>query len=100
MGLCVICGKMATEKHHLIFGQSCRNLCEKDKAAGIVVPICRECHTTGKYRIHDNPVAEALSKMLGQALWERWYLTDFGDADRTSQQARDNFIRRYGRNWL
>lgn len=100
MKSCIICGRMTNTEHHLLFGHGIRNLCDKDRNAGIVVPMCDACHTLGMYKLHDNPVAEHLSKMAGQALWERWYLTAYGDATELDQYARDMFIDRYGRSYL
>lgn len=87
--------------HHLVFGRNRAN-CDIDSkmGAGMMIPLCDECHTLGRYRLHDNPVAEHLSKMLGQALWERWYLVDYGDAEKLSTKARENFIERYGVSYL
>lgn len=92
--LCEICGKrMASETHHLIYGKGIRNLCDDDS---IILELCQECHK----EIHYNANAGHLSKMLGQALWERFYLGDFGDAKESLQKARENFMERYGRSWL
>lgn len=40
---------------------------------GLTVPVCSDCHVSGELlkRIHDNIMAEKLSKMLGQAVFER-----------------------------
>lgn len=103
MDVCVLCGKPAECRHHLIFGTGKRKLCEEDKDAGVVIPMCNECHNMAikaTERIHGNSVAEKLSKMLGQALWERWYLCDYGDAKTQGQEARDEFMARYGRSYL
>lgn len=77
----------------------------------MVVPACNNCHNLGKLleRVHENPMAEKLSKMLGQAIWERnWILKDVihdkdGDEeaqDSESRIARKEFRRRYGRSYL
>lgn len=69
-GICFCCGRPATEEHHLLFGGSVRRLAEED---GIKVPCCPYCHTQNdvKNRIHDNPMAEKLSKIAGQLAWEK-----------------------------
>lgn len=72
--ICTFCGRQAEAEHHLIFGTAGRELSDKD---GLKVPICNNCHNMGDklHRIHDNPMAERLSKMLGQAMFEakiRW----------------------------
>jgi len=74
--ICFFCGRQAEGEHHLIFGTAGRELSEKD---GLKVPTCNNCHYMGEplNRVHGNPMAEKLSKMLGQAVWERnWILKD------------------------
>lgn len=91
---CFFCGKPSTEEHHLLFGRGIRNLAEQD---GLKVPTCNECHRFGKYleRIHDNPMAEKLSKMLGQAFYERNKCAEGMSID----EARESFRKRYGRSY-
>ena len=74
-------------EHHLIFGNGLRDLADED---GLKVPSCNKHHNMGQIseRIHDNPMAEKLSKMLGQAVWEKHY----GN--------REAFRERYGRSYL
>lgn len=85
--ICFFCGRTAESEHHLIFGTAGRELSEKD---GLKVPICNNCHNMGevKRRIHDNPMAEKLSKMLGQAIYEGKIGT------------REEFRKRYGISYL
>ncbi|MBQ6091390.1 MAG: hypothetical protein IJL07_09020 [Lachnospiraceae bacterium] len=85
--ICIFCGRKAEGEHHLIFGTAGRELAEKD---GLKVPICNDCHNIGevKCRIHDNPMAEKLSKMLGQAIYEAKIGT------------REEFRMRYGKSYL
>lgn len=84
---CFFCGRQAECEHHLLFGNGKRELAEQD---GLKVPICNNCHNMGKAagRIHDNPMAEKLSKMLGQAIFE----LEVGD--------REDFRARYGKSYL
>lgn len=84
---------MATAQHHLVFGNGRRDMSDAD---GLIIPICDNCHTIGKNAIHDNPVAEKLSKMLGQAIWERNCLA----SNAALEAARKEFMRRYGKSWL
>lgn len=91
--LCAICGKLATERHHLIYGSSQRRLADID---GITMPLCRACHKD----IHYNGKLGTLSKMFGQLMWERWFLTDYGDAREISEDARKEFMDRYGQSYL
>lgn len=85
--ICFFCDKPSEAEHHLLFGQGIRTLAEED---GIKVPICNKCHNMGMVieRIHDNPMGEKLSKMLGQAIWESHY----GD--------REAFRKKYGKSYL
>ncbi len=85
--ICFFCGKQAEGEHHLLFGNGTRKLSEED---GLKVPVCNQCHTLGTVtgRIHDNPIAEKLSKMLGQAMFE----LKIGD--------RQDFMARYGKSYL
>lgn len=91
---CFFCGGRKEAEHHLIFGYSRRTLADAD---GIYVPICNNCHTTGtlQSRIHDNSMAERLSKMLGQAIWELEAVKKDKSCD-----ARKKFMERYGINYL
>ena len=84
---CYFCGKPAECEHHLIFGNGSRKLAEED---GLKVPACNNCHNMGQKieRIHDNIMAEKLSKMLGQAIYEKQIGT------------REQFRERYGKSYL
>lgn len=92
---CIFCGNYATCDHHLIFGTSGRAFSEK---YGLKVPICDTCHNCGeiKSRIHDNPMAEKLSKMLGQAIFEREMIFQ----GMTKEKARAKFINEANGSWL
>lgn len=80
---CIFCGRPTTEQHHLLFGVSSRKLAEED---GLKIPICSNCHTMNRIpeKIHDNPMAEKLSKMLGQSIYE------------AKIGSREEFRKRYG----
>lgn len=107
-GICVFCGRPAECEHHLIFGISEREKADED---GLVVPSCNDCHNIGNLisRVHDNPMAEKLSKMLGQAVWERnWILKDAVHDENGEEEvqalesriARKEFLKRYGKSYL
>jgi len=85
--ICFFCGAPAECEHHLLFGSGTRQLADKD---GLKVPSCNKCHNMGQIneRIHENPMAEKLSKMLGQAIYECKIGT------------REEFRRRYGKSYL
>lgn len=108
--ICIFCGRPAECEHHLIFGTASRGLSEKD---GLKVPSCNNCHNMGKgdRRVHGNIMAERMSKMLGQAIWERnWILKNAvhdldGKKDKMVQElkskaARAEFRKRYGTSYL
>lgn len=85
--ICFFCGKTAESEHHLLFGKGIRPLAEED---GIKVPCCNKCHNMGRTeeKIHDNSMAEKLSKMLGQAVYE------------SKVGTREEFRKRYGKSYL
>ena len=98
---CYFCGAKAHGTHHMIFGTGVRDIADVD---GVFAPICDECHTIGKSlmgfskesRIHDNVMAEKLSKMLGQCMWEKHQVAE----GITEEAARVLFRRRYGKSYL
>lgn len=99
---CIFCGKKATQTHHLIFGTSGRAFADK---FGLLLPICPSCHNMGEFAtdmIHGNPKAERLSKMLGQAIWEKNYYMDlFFNLNRdVEDEARERFIEMNGESYL
>lgn len=85
--ICIFYGAPAECEHHLLFGTGIRVLAEKD---GLKIPCCNNCHNMGTAleRIHGNPMAEKLSKMLGQAVYE------------SRIGSREDFRRRYGKSYL
>lgn len=85
--ICLFCGRPAECEHHLLFGRGIRELAEKD---GLKVPSCNNCHNMGRVeeRVHDNPMAEKLSKILGQAIYE------------AKVGSREEFRARYGKSYL
>lgn len=96
-GICAFCGAPAECEHHLLFGNGIRKLAEAD---GIKLPSCNKCHNLGALceRIHDNPMAETLSKMVGQLAWEKEAYKSLVGA--TYDQARNEFRKRYGQSYL
>lgn len=92
-----ICGERAEARHHLIFGNGKRDLAEED---GIWIPLTNDEHTTGELirRVHDNPMAESLSKIAGQLAWESEYYRKVAQCAQFS--ARRAFRLRYGKSYL
>lgn len=95
-GYCMFCGRPTTTQHHFLFGQGIRPLAEED---GIKGPACDNCHNMARKiseRIHDNSMAEKLSKMVGQLAWEKRKVAE----GMTEDEAREAFRKRYKRSWL
>lgn len=94
----VFSGREAECKHHLIFGVSGRSYADDD---GLFIPLTNDEHNLSMngtiYQIHGNPAAEKLSKMLGQACWERHHIAETGC---TEQEARSHFMVRYGKSYM
>ncbi len=91
---CFFCGTPSINgEHHFLFGSGMRDKAEED---GIKAHICNKCHTMGMKieRIHDNSMAEKLSKMFGQAIYERNALVN--KEVETIDEAREKFRKRYG----
>lgn len=95
MDYCFFCGRPAECNHHLIFGSSNRQKADED---GLIVPACNRCHNMGltTMRIHDNVMAEKMSKILGQMAWEKQRISE----GNTPQEAHTMFYRRYGKHYL
>lgn len=92
---CFFCYGRASQEHHLIFGKGHRFA----EDYGLKVPICDSCHTRSDRlcdRIHDNSMAEKLSKMLGQAIWERNRALEGMSQD----DIRERFIKENGGSYL
>ncbi len=91
---CLFCGRPVEAKHHLIGGPN-RKKAEED---GLKIPCCNNCHNIGDVltRIHGNPMAEMMSKMMGQLAWEKRAVA----GGKTEKEAREAFRRRYGISYL
>ncbi len=92
-----ISGDQVECRHHLIFGNGRRDLAEED---GLWIPLTNNEHTTGELsrRIHDNSMAEDLSKIAGQLAWESEYYRKAAGLSLFS--ARSAFRLRYGKSYL
>ena len=77
LGTCYICGRDRQQFHH-VFGGSNRKHATED---GLFIPVCAECHE----KIHKcNPLA---LKREGQRCYEKTH-------------SREEFMKRYGKNYL
>ena len=96
-------GTPAECQHHLIFGNGLHKLADED---GLIIGLLNKEHNMSPNgtinQVHDNPAAEHLSKMLGQAIWERNYLIDKFELpfDDLSLECRIAFMKRYGKSFL
>ena len=93
-------GTAAECRHHLIYGRGLRELAEED---GLWIPLTNAEHNMSRpiSQIHGNPPAEKLSKMLGQAIWEKEYYRDLcTTAGNIRDDAREEFRKRYGISYL
>ena len=94
--ICIFCGGYAEEEHHLLFGHGLRPLAD---TAGIKVVTCRKCHTGAtkvQERLHDNSIAEKLSKIAGQLAWEKHDVAQ----GHTEEESRTRYRNRYGVSYL
>ena len=76
------------------------NIAECRHQDGLWIPLTHKEHNMASeliYQIHGNPAAEHLSRMLGQLAWEKHQIVDCGYSE---TEAREAFMRRYGRSYL
>lgn len=92
---CLFCGRPTTTEHHLVFGRGLRKLADED---GLVIPCCDDCHTMNRVtqKIHDNTMAEKMSKIIGQLAYEKKKVAE----GMTEEQARESFRKRYTNSYL
>lgn len=90
--------------HHLISGRGLRELADQD---GLTIPLTNDEHNMAADpvdRIHGNPTAEKMSKMLGQLAWEKEYYRQtfeaYGELAKGHDPAREAFRKRYGISYL
>ena len=66
---CFLCGRRATEVHH-IYGGANRGLSEK---YGLTVPLCHACHNEPPHGAHHNKETADMLKAIGQVRFEQEY---------------------------
>ena len=92
---CFLCGRTAyTERHHIFSGTANRKLSEED---GLVVDLCHSCHNEPPNGVHFNKDNMHRLHVHGQRIWEMGKIVNDGMTD---EQAREAFIKRYGKNYL
>ena len=106
MEYCAVCGRPSECTHHLIGGFGKRDISE---AYDLKIRLCNEHHNMAvkpESRIHGNPMAEKLSKMLGQMQFERDFLarkmfvSDGYIPEEVLHEARTEFIEIFSRSYL
>lgn len=90
---CVICGAAQTIHHHHLLEGSKRGLATED---GLIIPLCAYHHDMSAVSVHLSPEMNKMSKIIGQLAWERNYCAE----GHTVDQAREEFIRRYGKAYI
>ena len=98
----VFSGVPAECHHHLCFGNGMR---EKADADGLWIPLLNKEHNLSSKgtinQIHENPIAEKLSKFLGHMAWEkRQVIIQLSEAtgksvEEIEDEVRENFRKRY-----
>lgn len=86
MDRCYICGNPRVQIHHIFHGRT--GVRKSADADGFIVPLCRE-HHTGNDGVHFRPELDRALKQKAQIVWERFM-----------GRSREEFIKRYGRNYL
>ena len=86
---CFLCGRNGSgdplECHHIFFGASNRKHSDED---GLVVYLCGDrCHRNGKLSAHKSAVTAELLKVEAQKAYE-------------DRHTREEFVQRYGKNYL
>ena len=59
MKLCHLCGKPATDRHHMLNGLAYRSKAEK---YGLVVWLCRQCHNEVHFGTRSRELSDSLRK--------------------------------------
>ena len=92
MKQCFMCGRYAyTERHHIFGGTANRRLSEED---GLVVNLCPDCHNRPPNGVHFN--RENMQKL--HEYGERLYIERQDGL--TWEEAKEAFMKRYGKNYI
>lgn len=79
---CFLCGQYGTERHHCLHGTSRRKLADED---GLTVMLCHRCHMN----LHDHGTCDKELQKIAQKAWMR-----------ENNKTVNDFIRRYGKNYI
>lgn len=96
MDYCMICGRPANARHHVIEGVANRRISDKEK---LIVPLCEAHHNTTDMSVHFNLEMRTLMHIIGQLAWERHYIAKkfeipFYDIE---EEARTEYRKRFGK---
>lgn len=92
--ICYRCGKYGqTEKHHVMSGTANRRLSEED---GLYVYLCHTCHNEPPNGVHFNKKTMDWLRNKGQRAYECKMIQE----GMSPSEAREMFMKRYGKNYL
>ena len=84
---CIECGNSNIELHEVFFGGRNRNKSIED---GLVIPLCKRFHHQGNLvGIHKDKGLNLKYKKIAEQIWLEYY-----------NKTIDDFIKRYGKNYL
>ena len=86
---CIICNRPRTDIHHCVYGVANRRLADTD---GLTMPVCREHHEM----MHNDKSMQIMSHIVGQLYYER----NLCATGISPEDARNSFLRRYGKSYL
>lgn len=90
---CYICGRNGYLELHHIFGAANRKHSTED---GLCVYLCRPCHNEPPNGVHFNKDRMKYLHQYGQMVFE----ADRRHEGATDEEAREMFMKRYGKNYL
>ena len=90
--MCIICNRPATDHHHCLKGVKQRHLADED---GLILPLCKE-HHEGNMSVHQKKELNVLCQIIGQLAYEKRKCAE----GMTEEEARVDFMQRYGKGYL
>ena len=60
---CALCGRIATDTHHIFYGAGLRTVSEQ---YGLTIRLCRACHTDAGDSVHKNRITDLALKRYAQ----------------------------------
>ena len=92
-GICFRCGKYGMTEMHHIFGGPNRRLSDQD---GLFVYLCAYCHNIPPRGVHFDAQAMIRLRQIGQEAYEK----KMAENGLNEAEAREAFMKRYGKNYL